>query len=89
MDRYQQFAIVAAGEAIEDAGLHLASRKPYRCGVIIGSGMGGLQTLEDGMARSCGQRAQKGLILYDSKVVINLLRGFCPSNTDSKDPISV
>jgi 3-oxoacyl-[acyl-carrier-protein] synthase II len=46
-DRYTQFAIVAADEAVTDAGLDLEKTDRDRVGVIIGSGIGGLQTLID------------------------------------------
>ena len=44
-DRYTQFAIVAADEAVQDSGLNLDKLDRDRIGVIIGSGIGGLQTL--------------------------------------------
>lgn len=46
LDRFVQFAIKAAGEAIEDSGLDIPSMAE-RVGVIVGSGIGGLRTLED------------------------------------------
>jgi 3-oxoacyl-[acyl-carrier-protein] synthase II len=46
-DRYTQFAIVAADEAVKDSGLNLEKVDRDRIGVIIGSGIGGLQTLID------------------------------------------
>jgi 3-oxoacyl-[acyl-carrier-protein] synthase II len=45
-DRYSQLAMAAARMAINDAGLTDAA-DPERCGVMIGSGIGGLKTLED------------------------------------------
>ncbi len=47
MDRYNQFAMVAAKMAVEDSKLDLQSLDLDRCGVIVGSGVGGLETLED------------------------------------------
>ncbi len=47
MDRFAQFAFSAAKMAIEDARLNMEEEDPYQVGVIIGSGMGGLQTIED------------------------------------------
>ena len=47
MDLSQQFAIVASGKAIEDSGLDLNSTNLDRAGVIIGSGIGGLETFEN------------------------------------------
>ena len=45
MDRFTQFAAVAAQEACRQAGLEPGSVDPYRVGVIIGSGIGGISTL--------------------------------------------
>jgi 3-oxoacyl-[acyl-carrier-protein] synthase II len=47
LDRFTQFAIVAAHEAVKDSGLDFAKEDPFRCGCIIGSGIGGLAELED------------------------------------------
>ncbi|MGQ9616131.1 MAG: beta-ketoacyl-ACP synthase II [Spirochaetota bacterium] len=44
-DRFTQFAWVASEEAIKDSGLDLSKIDRFRAGVIIGSGIGGLQTL--------------------------------------------
>jgi len=45
-DRYVQFAVAASKMAIEDSGLDLPSIDPRRFGVMVGSGIGGLATLE-------------------------------------------
>lgn len=45
-DRFCQFAIKAALEAMEQAGLN-EPHDPFRCGVIIASGIGGMLTFED------------------------------------------
>ena len=45
MDRFAQFAAVAAQEACRNASLDLSSEDPYRVGAIIGSGIGGILTL--------------------------------------------
>lgn len=47
LDRFTQFALVAAHEAITDSGIDFAKENPFRCGCIIGSGIGGLAELED------------------------------------------
>lgn len=46
MDRYSQFSICVAEEALRDSGLDLEKEDRSRVGVIWGSGMGGLQTME-------------------------------------------
>ena len=42
VDRYAQFALVAAQEAVADAGLRMEREAPHRVGVIVGAGMGGM-----------------------------------------------
>jgi 3-oxoacyl-[acyl-carrier-protein] synthase II len=45
MDRFCQFAVAAAKQAMDDANLHMEDENAKRVGVYIGSGTGGLQTL--------------------------------------------
>ena len=45
-DRYIHYAIKSAEEAILDAKLKIETEDPLRCGVIYGSGMGGINTLD-------------------------------------------
>ncbi|MER7539297.1 beta-ketoacyl-[acyl-carrier-protein] synthase family protein [Streptomyces sp. NPDC097704] len=45
-DRYVQFAVVAAGEAVRDSGLDTAAENPWRVGVSLGSAVGGTTRLE-------------------------------------------
>ena len=49
LDRFCQFAVVAANEAIKDSGIDLNKVDPFRAGVILGSGIGGVQEFEDGV----------------------------------------
>ena len=46
MAKFSQYAVAAAKEAMEDAGLCMEKEDPFRCGVIIGSGIGSLETVE-------------------------------------------
>lgn len=46
MERFSQFAVAAAKEALEDAGIDMAKEDPYRVGVSVGSGIGGLDAIE-------------------------------------------
>lgn len=45
MDRYSQFAVAAAGEALKDAGLEIDPENSERIGVMLNTGGGGIQTL--------------------------------------------
>ncbi len=46
MDRFTQFGVVAADEAVKDSGFDIEKEDPYRVGVIFGSGAGGFNTFE-------------------------------------------
>jgi 3-oxoacyl-[acyl-carrier-protein] synthase II len=47
VDRFTQFALVAAIEAVAQSGLDFSKEDPYMCGAIIGSGIGGLNEIEE------------------------------------------
>ncbi len=46
MEQFCQFAVIAAKEALEDAGIDMANEDPFRVGVSVGSGIGSLQSIE-------------------------------------------
>lgn len=46
MEKFSQYAVAAAKEACADAGLDIEKEDPYRCGVVIGSGIGSLTQIE-------------------------------------------
>ncbi len=46
LDRFAQFALAGAISAVDDSGIDFASLPPENCGVMIGSGIGGLSEFE-------------------------------------------
>ena len=46
MDRFTQFAMAGAIQAVQDSGLDLSKEDPFRIGVIVGTGIGGIQEIE-------------------------------------------
>jgi 3-oxoacyl-[acyl-carrier-protein] synthase II len=50
-DRFCQFAIVGTDLAVKDAGIDFDKEDPYRCGVLIGSGVGGLGQFDEAGAQ--------------------------------------
>jgi 3-oxoacyl-[acyl-carrier-protein] synthase II len=46
-DAFTQYALAAAQLAVEEAGLSVPLARPERVGVIVGTGIGGIQTLEE------------------------------------------
>jgi 3-oxoacyl-[acyl-carrier-protein] synthase II len=47
MDRFTQYAMAAAKQAVEDSGLDFSKENVFRAGVIVGTGIGGLKEIED------------------------------------------
>jgi 3-oxoacyl-[acyl-carrier-protein] synthase II len=47
LDRFGQFGLAASVNAVNDSGIDFTKEDTYRCGVVIGSGIGGLETLEE------------------------------------------
>ncbi len=47
LDRFGQFGVAASISAVNDSGLDFDKTDRYRCGVVIGSGIGGIETLEE------------------------------------------
>ncbi|MDP3722287.1 MAG: beta-ketoacyl-ACP synthase II [Candidatus Omnitrophota bacterium] len=46
-ERFTQFAVAASKQAVADAGIRVEQEDPFRCGVIIGCGMGSMQLIEN------------------------------------------
>jgi 3-oxoacyl-[acyl-carrier-protein] synthase II len=47
MDRFSQFALAAATQAVEESGIDFSKEDPYRMGVIVGTGIGGIKEIEE------------------------------------------
>jgi 3-oxoacyl-[acyl-carrier-protein] synthase II len=47
MDRFSEFAVAAAIQAVQDSGLDIAKEDPYRIGAIVGTGIGGIKEIEE------------------------------------------
>jgi len=51
LDRFTLFAMYAGYHAVADSGLDFSKEDPFRCGAILGSGIGGLNEIEEQMFR--------------------------------------
>jgi 3-oxoacyl-[acyl-carrier-protein] synthase II len=47
MDRFTQYALAAAKQAVDDSGLDFSKEDVFRAGVIVGTGIGGLKEIEE------------------------------------------
>ncbi len=88
MDRFAQFAVAASAMAFEDAGLGSGDFEPTRAGVVIGSGIGGSQTIEDAH-RKLQERGPKSLSPFlVSKLLINMAACMVSIRYGLKGPLS-
>ncbi len=51
LDRFAQFAVNGAVDAVQDSGVDFSKENPYRCGTIIGTGIGGMDEFQTGYRR--------------------------------------
>src|SRR5271166_3322197 len=59
LDRFSQFAVVAARAAIRDAGLEIEEKLALEAATIIGSGVGGQVAMDEQYLKIYGQRSSK------------------------------
>src|SRR6202158_1438884 len=59
LDRVSQLALVAAAQAIADAQLDFADERRERCGVCVGTSMGGAETTEEGYHTIYAERSDR------------------------------
>lgn len=87
MDRFSHFAVVASMEAIADSGLDFEKEDPYRCGVVIGSGIGGLETFRDEvMGFAGGDGTPRFNPFFIPKMIIDIAPGHVSMRYGLKGP---
>ncbi len=74
-DRFIQFALAAADMAMKDSGLDVDREDPTRIGAIVGSGMGGLATIEDTHKTLMERGVRKVSPFFIPAIIINLAPG--------------
>ena len=74
-DRYTQFALVAAKEALQDSGLDLDSMDKDTTGVIISAGIGGLRTFEEEVMLYDPERGPRFNPFFIPKMISDIAAG--------------
>ncbi|MCT4542715.1 MAG: beta-ketoacyl-ACP synthase II [Vallitalea sp.] len=75
MDRFAQFSIAATKQAIEDSGLDLEKEDKERIGVIVGTGIGGLGTIEKESQKLLNKGPNKISPMFIPTVITNMAAG--------------
>ncbi len=75
IDRFSSFAMVAGTDAIRDSGLDFEKEDSFRCGVILGSGIGGLKEIETQVERLLHKGPDRVSPLTIPKLMLNAAGG--------------
>ncbi len=86
LDRFTQFAMASAFDAVADSGIDFSKEDPYRCGVVIGSGIGGLSEFEAQHERLLTKGIDKVSPFTIPKLMVNSGSGHVSSMYGIKGP---
>lgn len=75
LELFSQYAVVAAMEAKENAGIDMEKEDPFRVGVIVGSGIGSLQATEGAVAKLHEKGPSRVDPLLVPKMIANMAAG--------------
>jgi len=86
MDRYAIYAMISAMQAMEDSGIDLDALDHNKAGVIVGSGIGGIETFED-QTRSLVNRGPRRVSPYFVPMMISdIAAGYISMRYNLKGP---
>ncbi len=89
LDRFSQFALASAQKAIHQSGIDFQKiADPYRCGVIIGSGIGGLNEIEEQHAKLFDRGPSRVSPFMIPKLMVNAATGNISVQFGLKGPSS-
>lgn len=75
METFSRFAVAAAKQAMEDAGLDMTKEDPYRAGCAVGSGIGSLQAIEKEHTRLLEKGPGRVSPLFVPLMIANMAAG--------------
>lgn len=75
MDMFTKYAVVAAHEAMQDAGTDFSDIDPYRAGVIVGSGIGGIDLTINEHNKYLNKGASRISVFYVPMMISNMAAG--------------
>ena len=84
--RFSQFAIAASKEALEDAKLEITPENADRVGMIIGSGIGGLEIIEQEIGKLVEKGPKKVSPFYIPSAIANMAAGNASIYLGAKGP---
>ncbi len=86
LGRFSQFAIAATKEALKDANFEITEENADRVGTIIGSGIGGLEIIEQEVGKLVEKGPKKVSPFYIPAAITNMASGNASIYVGSKGP---
>ncbi|MDE0940378.1 MAG: beta-ketoacyl synthase N-terminal-like domain-containing protein, partial [Pirellulales bacterium] len=86
LDRFAQFALVAGTDAVTSSNIDFEAEEPFRCGVILGSGVGGLNEIETQVERLLTKGPDKVSAFTIPKLMVNAASGHISIRYGLKGP---
>jgi 3-oxoacyl-[acyl-carrier-protein] synthase II len=86
MDRFICLALIASDMAVKDAGLNLDAENHERMGVVVGSGIGGLQTIEDQVTTMLQKGPRRVSPFLIPMLIVNMASGMISIRFGLKGP---
>ena len=86
MDLVQQYAVASAQEAFDQSGLNSDSLEPERAGVVVGSGIGGIETFEKQHTNLLNQGPGRVSPFFIPMMIIDLCAGLISMRFNLKGP---
>ncbi|SJZ54856.1 beta-ketoacyl-ACP synthase II [Selenihalanaerobacter shriftii] len=86
MDKFAQFAVAAAKIAIEDSDLEINDSNAERAGVLVGSGIGGMETFESQAKRLIERGPNRVSPFFIPMMISNMAAGQVSIHTGAKGP---
>ncbi len=86
LDPFLRYSQVASKRAMEDASLDLDALDKSRCGIIIGSGMGGLSTFSDGVHTIREKGCSRVTPFFIPFIITNMASGMLSIDTGFTGP---
>ncbi len=88
LDRCAQFAVAAAKMAAEDSGVDFDRTDPYRIGIMLGTGMGGVATIEEQHRRMLEKGVNRVSAFTIARMMLNAASGQISLDFNARGPVT-
>lgn len=86
MDPFCHYGIAASKLAVENSGVDFSKEDPTRCGVLVGTGIGGLQILQEQMTTYLAKGPSRFSPFMIPQMITNILAGYVAIEYGLKGP---